>query len=244
MEYQMKSKFIKAIAASLLLISSYSHGAVILLDGSATASSTGSSTISQTLAMPPAQHATSTASDGWMFGSGTNNSDAEFSFFEDAFGVVTIAGSVTSNSGGTAVTVSGWANLLANLELTSEYNYDYSASGTSYGRGDGTSTMSFGASFLQAGSSTALAPSSSGLLSIGLYDLTADAESYSSIGFLRGSNNANASAAFSLILTPTGSVVSVASTALVVSVPEPSTLAIFALGLMGLASRRLKKQSV
>ena len=47
----------------------------------------------------------------------------------------------------------------------------------------------------------------------------------------------NATSAWSMMLVRNGSVSDVSS------VPEPSTLAIFALGIMGLASRRFKKQS-
>jgi hypothetical protein len=95
----------------------------------------------------------------------------------------------------------------------------------------------YGTQFLGTGSKTQLAADSNGLLGIGVYDILADVytEVRSSPG--NGITISNADLTFNLKLTPTTAAGKTAE------VPEPSTIAIFAIGLMGLASRRFKKQA-
>jgi hypothetical protein len=238
----MKFKFLKVISASLILIPSLGHASIILLGGSAETNSDDTNTSNHILELGPDQQSSSSSRKSWHWGNSINNSDVVFSFLTDDFGTVTIEGSASSKGSVTHGSVSGWAKLLANIELTNGYNYDYTVGGSSDGHGRITSTSTFGTGFLDLGFSTNsgkgayISPdvTTSGFLEAGLYDLTADASSYSAVSFLNGGQSAKSEAHFSLVFTPNASVA---------AVPEPSTLAIFALGIMGLASRRFKKQA-
>jgi hypothetical protein len=238
----MKFKVLKVISICVILISTYSHGSVILLSGYTEAISNDTITDTKQLDITTTNHASTyvsvPGSRPWY--NGKSYADAYFSWTEDIFGVITIEGRVYTRSNATAVSLDGYTSLYANIQLTTEYNYEYSTNVVTSIGTQGSNIQyenDYGTQFLGTGSKTQLAADSNGLLGIGVYDILADVytEVRSSPG--NGITISNADLTFNLKLTPTTAAGKTAE------VPEPSTIAIFALGLMGLASRRFQKQT-